>query len=196
VRLPVRTREIVTAGGSRVRALEVFCPARRQSIQAAVCGACEHASACSSSEVVCDPPGITSALDLDPEADAGAAANATTTCARSDVVGATLVGMIPELPRGVPVVDDIGRFVGFVSSAHLAKSPFPWRVTMAMAAGDLAFGSSLSVHETAPLSSALRVMARHAVREVALVDGAGGLHGVLTDLGALRALVGAGRIAR
>jgi CBS-domain-containing membrane protein len=90
----------------------------------------------------------------------------------------------------VPVVDDGGRFLGFVSSSGLASLSWPWRLINVTPARHLAFGPFLSVSESDPVGSALRIMAHRGARMLALVDSDGTMVGVLSDVDALRAFHG------
>jgi CBS domain-containing protein len=90
----------------------------------------------------------------------------------------------------VPVVDDRGRFLGFVFSRQLApraaaRGP---GILGTIAAQDLTSGTILAVHEGTAVSTALRLMAHHGCRVLALVDDEGVLRGALSDVEALGAL--------
>ncbi len=109
------------------------------------------------------------------------------TCARADARAAALMSAVKP-PWLVPLVDETDWFVGFVSSSSIASSTWPSRVAILMRLRDLAFGSSLMIHESATVREALHMMAYRRTRWVAVVDSDGKLQGMLSDLDALSAL--------
>jgi CBS domain-containing protein len=168
----------------------VFCPARGRSVAAAVCKTCVHAHSVSLDAVVCTPPAPS--LPSGADAPAAVAALPRVTLVRADVPGAVLVGTINESPWRLPVVDDEGRFVGFLSPDALRGPEWPWRRLALAKASELVSGGSLLVREEESLGRSLRVMARRGARALALIEPSGVLQGVLRDVDALRALARAG----
>ena len=110
------------------------------------------------------------------------------TCVRGDVPGLLVLPLTRKPPWQVPVVDEGNHFIGFVSSQALAGRAWPWRLLSITPAEDLVFGRFLRVSVSDPLPTALRLMAHRGARAVALVDDAGVLQGVLSDIDALRSL--------
>jgi hypothetical protein len=111
--------------------------------------------------VVCSPEELGRTPRETPAAEAAAAR---TMCVHVNVPHELAATLAPREPWSLPIVDDGTRFIGFVN------------------------GSMLAIHEAKPIRAALRIMARHGSRQIALVDDDGVLRGALSDIEALRAL--------
>jgi hypothetical protein len=184
-RLPVRTRRILAADGSQHVSLYVACPRQLASTDLETCKACARAQNVSGRIVECSPnvPSGTRA-----ESWAASIAPHTVTCVRDSVIAASLAAWVPPEPWAVPVVDAAHRFIGFVSSSHIVAAGTTARLAMALPVRELAFGSSLLVHEADPWPQALRHMAHHRASFVAVVDDSETPRGVLRDIDVLRLL--------
>jgi CBS-domain-containing membrane protein len=122
------------------------------------------------------------------EGPAGASGLRTVVGVRANVPWSSAAPLASAPPWQVPIVDGVDRFIGFVSSQDLASRVWPWRVLRLVPAGELSYGRFLAAPVSLPLDAALRLMAHHGARAVALVDDEGLLKGVLSDIDALRGL--------
>jgi CBS-domain-containing membrane protein len=91
-------------------------------------------------------------------------------------------------PAMAPVVDEGGRFLGFVEAAEASATSAQPRLARTLPPEALIFGRSLWVRYGTPLRAALRTMAARHSRVLALVDDEGRLQGLLRDVDALRAV--------
>lgn len=186
MQLPIRTCDTVTRNGSHKRALSVFCPRRVASVDPRSCQNCAYAHAVRSTVVECSPPIET----VDPAAGvlSGAVSSIAVTCVHRDVPASEVLSRLPAQLGALPIVDAQDRFLGFLSVTRMANIDLPPRLVQSLPVGELTFGSALAVPEDEALRSAIRSMALHQARVIALLDGAGVVRGMLTDIDALRAL--------
>jgi hypothetical protein len=182
MRLPLRTREVLYADGTRARSLRVFCPTRDRSLDPRVCAECPRVQVLSADAVHCCPPASGA------HASAGAYASDSLTCVRDDVRLPLVAAVIRADRRFVPVVDEALKFVGFIGSWQVQNAPIPVRLLIAR---DLAVASSLVFREGDSPEDVLRGMGRRRARVAALVDSRGTPSGTLTDVEVLRAVVAA-----
>jgi len=184
--LPVRTRRILAADGSKHESLYVACPGRMRSMDLDACRTCAHAQKVSTEVVECSPvvPAPTEARSW-----AGSIAPLSVTCVRANVVTASLSFWAPPEASMIPVVDTDSRFIGFVSSTQPIAVATTARLAMALPVSELVFGTKkLAVLESDSAEYALRVMAHCRASVVAVVDDSGTPRGVLRDIEALRAM--------
>ena len=181
--LKVRLREIVSADETRSLSICVYCPSRRQTIPMEECKGCARAQEVSPRGVVCTP-----VEESGKAVTAGMAATHHAVCVRGDVPGRLLVSLAAEEPWHLAVIDERDRFLGFVASRRLAGVPRGRTVLDQVPAYRLASGAALAIHESESLRDALRMMAHHGTRVLALLDDDGVYRGELNDLEALRAL--------
>ena len=186
LQLPVRTCDTLTPDGSRSRRLSVFCPRLAASVGTASCRECTYARSIRPTVVECCPPLET--VRTGEESLAGAASSAAVTCARRDVTARAVVSLLMTQPWPVPIVDARDHFLGFVSLAHVTRLDLPRRIAWSLPVGEATFGNALAVLEGGALRSAIRAMAIHQSRTIALLDGNRIVQGVLTDVDALRAI--------
>jgi hypothetical protein len=188
VELPIRTRSIIAGDGSVTvtHALHVACPARRGSVDLDVCRTCPRLHAVSERLVECAPI----AAPREGEAAVGSIAPVHVTLVRAEVPVAALESLVPR-ELAVPVIDEVGRFLGFFATGRTLGPLLPPRLERAMPVGARVFGATLLVHEGTPWPQAARLMARLRGRAVAITDESGAVRGVLRDLDALRAMAAA-----
>lgn len=176
--LPVRTREVVYADGTRGRTLQVYCPTMGQSIAPRRCATCPRLHLLWADAVECSPA-------IENDAPVEAFVSTTLTCVRDDVRVSLLATIPRSEPWFLPVVDAGVRFIGFVWSGDLLQVRVPAAL---LVAHNLVRASSLAVAESAPVAHVVRWMGQRRARAVALLDSRGTPTGVLTDVEALRAL--------
>jgi CBS-domain-containing membrane protein len=181
----IRILEVIDADAARTRTLRVFCMRVARMIDVEECRTCPNNVGVASDCVKCVVPDEPDRSG--PNTPVALVSIAHVTSARADARVAALMSVI-QPPWLVPLVDDADRFVGFVSSSSLAASTWPSRVAVLMRLRDLAFGSSLMIHESATLREALHMMAYRRTRWVAVVDSDGRLQGMLSDVDALSSL--------
>ena len=163
----------------------MYCPDQRRSIEPTGCKPCAKAHEVTAQTVVCTPD----APEVAPRDTAAGTTSGETVCVHGDVPCRLLATVASEDPWSLPVVDDAGRFIGFVTSGQFRPS----RHVRAWSASDtparrVTTGSVLAIHEAKPVRTALRIMAHHGSRLIAIVDDDGVLRGTLSDIQALRAL--------
>ena len=166
----IRVLEVIDADSARTRRLRVFCIRTARTIDIEECRTCPNNVDVAPERVRCDVPDEPDRLG--PNAPAALVSIAHVTCARADARAAALMSVV-QPPWLVPLVDETDRFVGFVSSSSLATSTWPSRVAILMRLRDLAFGSSLMIHESATVREALHMMAYRRTRWIAVVDSDG-----------------------
>lgn len=186
MQLPIRTCDTVTRNGSHKRTLSVFCPRRVASVDTRSCQDCAYAHAVRSTVVECSPPIET--VDSAADVSAGAVSSVAVICAHRDVPASEVLSRLPPQWGAVPIVDTQDRFLGFLSVTRMANIDLPPRIVQSLPVGELTFGRALAIPEDEALRSAIRSMAVHRARVIALLDGAGVVRGMLTDMDALRAL--------
>jgi hypothetical protein len=186
-RLPVHRLQIVAADGLHTSNRTAYCPSRRQAVDLGVCKSCAHAQVVTEDAVICAPPGP-SGNPSTTESAAGASGLRTVVGVRANVPWFSAAPLAKAPPWQVPIVDGVDRFIGFVSSRDIASRRWPSRLLRLVPAGELAFGRFLAAPASMPLDGALRLMAHHGARALALVDKNGLLQGVLSDIDALRGL--------
>jgi hypothetical protein len=182
--LPVRRRLLIAGDGSRTSNECVFCPAKGKSISTRTCEKCPLVCAVTPEKVVCAVRAPPAPTGLD--APAAAAAMPHVLLVREDVRATHFVPLTATIPW-LPVVSRNEKFLGFVSPDLLTVPHWPWHRIVTPQAGDVLRGASLTMLETEPLGHVLRFMARRGARVLALVDPAGVLQGMLSDVDALRA---------
>jgi CBS domain-containing protein len=186
----IRVLEVIDAEAGRARTLRVFCIRTGRTVDVEGCRTCPDNVHIRSESVTCGVPEEPERAGANTPAALVSVAHVM--CARADARAAALVSVI-QPPWLIPLVDDVDRFVGFVSSSSLATSMWPSRVAILMRLRDLAYGSSLMIHESTTIREALHMMAYRRTRWIAIVDSDGKLQGMLSDIDALSAI---GTIAR
>ncbi|HZU82902.1 MAG TPA: hypothetical protein VE987_08305 [Polyangiaceae bacterium] len=165
--------------------MHVFCPRLARSVELVSCERCIHAGSVSTSTVECSP--VIEAPRVGPDSPVGVVSPVAFTCARVDVPAKTIVSILPQEPWVLPVVDLEDQFVGFASHGRVGVL-LPPRLALELPVSELLFGSALAVPEGRSLRWAVHSMALHRTRVVAILDDAGALRGVLTDIDALTAM--------
>lgn len=186
--LPVHRRLALASSGRLTVRESVFCPAQTRSVATSTCRRCAHAHAITRDLVLCAPPGPPPAEGQ--EAPAASVASSLVALVRHDVPAAAVLDLAEWTAQPIVVVGERNGFLGFVSSGLRALPQWPWMRLRREVARDFAEGRPLFVLEAAPVITALRLMARRGTRWLALVDAAGAVQGVLSDVAALAALAG------
>jgi CBS domain-containing protein len=181
-------RRVVLASSGRVTDESVFCPARARTVATSTCRRCAHVHAVTRELVLCAPPGVDPPAG--PGAPAASLASSHVALVRDDVPGGVILDLAERTAPPLVVIDERDRFLGFVSLGLRALPQWPWVRFGQGVARDFTKGRALFVLETAPVISALRLMARRGARWLALVDATGAAQGVISDVAALAALGG------
>jgi CBS domain-containing protein len=188
IELPVRSLEIVERDGRRVRALRVFCPRHRASIDTGTCTACAFAHTVSDAAVTCSPPGISDEREgaagrpLFLGADAlalrtpvGAVCAPRSVAVRVDVPVDEARKLLEHDPFVVVLTPD-GLVHGVLSSAEPTELAALW----------LMDGHTPELPESAPLIEAIELMLHSHVRLVPVTGTDRQFLGFVADLDVLR----------
>lgn len=185
VERPILVLEVIDAEAGRARTQRVFCIRSGRMVGVHECRTCPNSVHVRSESVTCGAPEEPERTGANTPAALVSVAHVM--CARADARAAALMSVV-QPPWLVPLVDEADQFVGFASSSALATSRWPSRVAILMRLRDLAFGSSLMVHESTTIREALHMMAYRRTRWIAIVDSEGKLQGMLSDIDALSAM--------
>jgi CBS domain-containing protein len=184
--LPIRTRCVVGAEGSRSIALIVFCPDHAATIAVEVCERCPRLSHVDRHG---EQPAVTCELASMPslqEAYVGALSQPAVLCARRD----TPLTALDDGPRSrvIPVVDESDRYVGAVVQGRSSTPPPPSSSGVARdallapaTAGDV-LEHPFTVHERDDLVTAATTMTSSRARCVPVVNDAHEVVGLLDDM--------------
>jgi hypothetical protein len=182
--LPLLRSETLLPSGTQRDEATVACPRRSQLVDLEACQACPYLRRISRLAVTCNPPAAS--LPSGGCSTVSRYASPRVVAAHESVPLKRIIEVdAASLP--VPVVDDDGRFVGFVRPPE-PDVGLPPRLVRSLPASELIFGRSLWIRDGASVSDALRAMAAHHARALAIVDPRGRLRGIVRDIDGLRAL--------
>ena len=180
VRLPVRTRRVLSRDGSSERESLVFCPLLARSMPVDLCAQCPRAEALSEDACTCriELPRD----DGRPRVDVSEAATRTyvgdllereTVCVREDARIELALGVLADGAPYVPVVSRAGRLVGIVRRNTVREVNGARSIT----AGDGAGPVGVTLPESLPLSMAIAVIAGTEELPLPVLSEAGSLVG-------------------
>jgi CBS domain-containing protein len=187
MRLPIRLQERLDAHGEVRVVRRVFCPAGRCSRRTEECQRCVSFVRLEDSAVECVPGLVEGAPDVFPDPGLGG-----DICV-GEAMGGYAVLLVPRAPLGAAVealgrapvasptgivVDDADRVLGVI------ERPDARRVVEAVA-GELALPVA-PIRESATLAAAVARMTKERRRALPVVDDAGRVVGLVTDIDALR----------
>lgn len=184
-RLPLIHSETLLSDGSQLEHLGVLCPRVSRIIDADRCTGCQYVRTISVASVECEPP--VPVLPAGGDAPSASCSPVRVANAQEDVLVRRIFGT-GSTTAAVPVVDDHGRFVGFVEAPQGSATGLPPRLARSLPAQSQLVGQALWIRDGTPLRRALHIMAARRSRILALVDDDGRLRGVLHDIDGLVAM--------
>lgn len=194
--LPIRTRYVVTEGGTQSVHLTVFCPRRMSTTDVVTCASCPRRHDDDADHDRGEPPSIRCHPDAPPESEEviGALVSAEVACVHADVPLEQLVARLARPDAdATPIVGDDGRLLGLVTARELdacrrepltrfvAKLRGPIRGVLAR---DV-MARVVPLEETATIGEAIRRLASTRSRRLPVVDRHGVVVGIIEDVSLL-----------